>query len=131
MMNEVSIFFFQSMQLACLLSGLFMMAVSTEEIVSEGRHLAISRPRWHFAAMAGGLGLASVLAFAPRILGSMVFWLRPPPTEIGPIAVSSLLLLYCVSGALFCVISGRPRRSFTVFLLLLASSMMSTYLEFL
>lgn len=131
MMTDVSIFFFKALQLACLLSGLFMIAVSTEELVSSDRHTIVARPRWYFAIMAGGLGLASVLAFAPRVLDSMVFWLKPPIAEIGPIAVSSLLLLYCVSGGLFCVISGRPRRSFTVFLLLLASSMMSTYLEFL
>ena len=130
-MHEVSIFFFRAMQLACFLSGFFMLLVSTTEILGPNRNNPISGPRWYFGMLAWGLGCASILIFLPRLLDRLVFWLSPPELHIGPMAVTALLLIYSVSGGLFCLLCGRPRRSLTVFLLILTSSLMSTYLEFL
>lgn len=130
-MDDVSLYFFRSMQLACFLSGFFVLSVAVAEGLSHRRGEIIARPRWYFSVLAAGLGSASVLAFLPRLLDRMVFWLAPPHTHVGAASITSLLLLFCVSGGLFCLLSGKPRRSLTVFLLILSSSLMSTYLEFL
>ncbi len=130
MINEVSYYFFRSMQLASFLSGLFMIFVAISEILSSRRSNLVSHPRWYFSFLAGTLGVGSVLAFLPRILDSLVFWFNPPITHVGPTAVTALLFFYITSGGLFAIVSGRPRRSLTIFLLVLSSSLMSTYLEF-
>lgn len=131
MITAISVFFFKTLQLACFLSGFFMIMVGLTEVFSQRAREVITRPRWYFGILAGAMGTASVLAFLPRLLDKMVFWLVPPKAHIGAASITSLLLLYSVSGGIFCLLSGRPRRSLTVFLLILSSSLMATYLEFL
>jgi hypothetical protein len=128
---ELSVFFFRSMQLACFLSGAFMAMVSLRELWLPTRFSLVTRPRAYFAIIGLTLGLSSVLGFLPRLIDSMVYYLDPPSEALGPAAVFALLLLYCSSAGIFCALSGKPRRSFTVFLLIMSSSFAATYLEYI
>lgn len=130
-MNDISVYFFRSMQLACFLAGLFMLLVSIGQGFSREKYTLLSKPRWYFSILAGTMGVACILAFLPRLVDKLVYFLDPPPSASGPIAVTALVLFYCTSGGIFCILCGKPRRSLTIFLLILSSSLMSTYLEFI
>jgi uncharacterized membrane protein len=128
-MNELSLYFFRSMQLASFLSGFFMVLVSVTDLMSARRGETLAQPRWYFALMGFLFGTASLFAFAPRLLDHLVVWLHPPLGLAGPAAVTALVLLYGVSGSLFALLSGKPKRTLTVYLLLLSGSLFATYLE--
>lgn len=124
---NILLYMYGTMQLACLLSGLFMITVSAATLWQKQRKDTIYMPRWYLGLSAGLLGWLSVVSFVPRLLVYAAYDLNLDHIYLS--ATLAMMLLFGTNAVIFCIVTHKPRRALNVFLLILAGSFLAQFLE--